>query len=246
MYRCRGVLAGARPPSWPALAGLLLAAFVVVEGLLIALGLLVTRVLAQSAVQRDEAAFERTVLAHRTTLLDQLSRGGTFLGATTTVIALTVFGCALLAWRGHGPRLPTFLVLAVAGETALFVLASLVVHRMRPPIPHLDPAPPTSSFPSGHTAASVALWGGLALGLLRTRPGHRLRNVAVGAAVLLPLFVLLSRLYRGMHWPTDVTASVLFTASWLVLLRALLLPASSTPGAAAPERQMNRTFDSPT
>lgn len=210
--------------SWPALAVLLLAAFVAVEGLLLALGLLVTHVLAYGVVHRDEAAFERAVLAHRTPLLDQLSRGGTLLGATTTVIALTAVGCALLAWRGHGPLLPMFLVLAVAGETALFVLASLVVHRMRPTIPHLDPAPPTSSFPSGHTAATVALWGGLALGLLRTHPGHRLRHVAVAAAFLLPLFVLLCRLYRGMHWPTDVTASVLFTTGWLLLLRAVLLP----------------------
>jgi len=219
-----GVVAGARPRTLGSLAALVLAAFAVVEGGLLALGLLVTHVFAHGAVHREETAFEREVLAHRTPLLDHLTRGGTVLGATTTVIALTAAGCVVLAWRGHGPRLPAFLVLAVAGETALFVLASLVLHRLRPPIPHLDPAPPTSSFPSGHTAATVALWGGLALGLARTRPGHRLRALATSAAVLLPLFVLTSRLYRGMHWPTDVIASVLFTTAWLLLLRAVLLP----------------------
>jgi membrane-associated phospholipid phosphatase len=41
--------------------------------------------------------------------------------------------------------------------------------------------------------------------------------------VLLPAFVLASRLYRGMHWPTDVAASVVFTLAWLLLLRAVLL-----------------------
>lgn len=233
--------------TWPRaalgrLAALVLAAFVVVEGALLALGLLVTHVLARGAVHREEAAFERQVLAHRTPLLDHLTQAGTVLGATTTVIGLTAVGCVVLAVRGHGPRLPTFLVLAVAGETVLFVLASLVLHRVRPPIPHLDPAPLTSSFPSGHTAATVALWGGLALGLARTRPGHRLRVVTTGAAVLLPLFVLASRLYRGMHWPTDVIASVLFTTAWLLLLRAALLsplppppPAHGPPpGALAP------------
>ena len=51
-------------------------------------------------------------------------------------------------------------------------------------------------------------------------------------AVALPLFVLLSRLYRGMHWPSDVVASVLFTVVWLLLLRAVLLP----PGTGAPPR----------
>lgn len=142
-----GVLAGARPQTLPALAGLVLVAFVVVEGLLLALGLLVTRVLAHGAVHRDETAFEREVLAYRTPVLDHLTHGGTVLGATTTVIALTAVGCLVLARRGHGPRLPAFLVLAVAGETVLFVLASLVLHRMRPPIPHLDPRAPHLELP---------------------------------------------------------------------------------------------------
>jgi undecaprenyl-diphosphatase len=149
---------------------------------------------------------------------------GTVLGATETVVALTAVGCLLLAWRGHGPRLPVFLAVAVAGETGLFLLASVVVHRLRPGIPHLDGAPPTSSFPSGHTAATIALACGLALGLARTRPGHPLRALSWLVAVLLPAFVLASRLYRGMHWPTDVAASVVFTLAWLLLLRAVLLP----------------------
>jgi undecaprenyl-diphosphatase len=220
----RGVLEGARPRSGWSLAGQLLAAFVAVELLLLGLGLLVTRVLAHSSLQRDEVAFEQDVLAHRTPFWDQVTRLGTDLGATRTVIALTVVGCLVLAWRGHGPRLPAFLGLAVAGETTLFVLASLVVHRLRPGIPHLDGAPPTSSFPSGHTAATVALWCGLALGLARTHPRHPLRTLSWALAVALPAFVLFSRLYRGMHWPTDVAASVVFTLAWLLLLRAVLLP----------------------
>jgi undecaprenyl-diphosphatase len=51
--------------------------------------------------------------------------------------------------------------------------------------------------------------------------------------VLLPAFVLFSRLYRGMHWPTDVAASVVFTLAWLLLLRAVLLP----HGVADPPRR---------
>ena len=151
--------------------------------------------------------------AHRTPFWNGVTHYGTVLGATTTVIALTAAGCLVLALRRHGPRLPLFLALAVIGETLLFLLAAAVLDRVRPPIPHLDAAPPTSSFPSGHTAASVALWVGLALGLARTRPGHRLRFLSWALAVAVPLFVLLSRLYRGMHWPTDVAASVVFALS---------------------------------
>jgi undecaprenyl-diphosphatase len=125
----------------------------------------------------------------------------------------------------------------------LFVVASVLVHRLRPPISHLDSAPPTSSFPSGHTAATVALWCGLALGLARTHPRHPLRVVSWVLAVLVPAFVLWTRLYRGMHWPTDVAASVVFTVVWLLMLRAILLPPVSRTGrepAAVRRRELRR------
>lgn len=201
-----------------------LLALVVVEGLLLALGLLVTRVLARGPLGRDERRFEGFVVAHRTHDLDVLTRTGTLLGGTTTVVVLTAVACALLAGLGHRPRVPVFLALAVAGETLLFLLATLVLRRVRPPVPHLDPAPPTSSFPSGHTAATVALWGGLALALARGAPRSRPRRPALVAAVVLPLLVLACRLYRGMHWPTDVAASLVFATVWLGLLGAVLLP----------------------
>jgi undecaprenyl-diphosphatase len=60
--------------------------------------------------------------------------------------------------------------------------------------------------------------------MARTHPGHGLLGLARVLAVAFPVFVLFARLYRGMHWPTDVTASLLFTWVWLVLLREVLLP----------------------
>jgi membrane-associated phospholipid phosphatase len=62
------------------------------------------------------------------------------------------------------------------------------------------------------------------VGLARTHPRHPLLVLSRVLAVLLPVFVLASRLYRGMHWPTDVAASVVFTLVWLFSLRAILLP----------------------
>jgi membrane-associated phospholipid phosphatase len=221
----RGVVEGARPRTGAAVVGLVLGAFLAVEAVILALGWLVTHVLAHSWVHRDEVVFEQDVVGHRTPWWNYVTHFGTLIGGTEIVIGMTAVGCLLLFLRGHGPRLPAFLAVAVAGETALFVLASIVVHRLRPAIPHLDGAPPTSSFPSGHTAATVALWCGLALGLARTHPGHPLRVLSWILAVAFPVFVLASRLYRGMHWPTDVAASVVFTLLWLFLLRAILLPA---------------------
>jgi undecaprenyl-diphosphatase len=222
--RGTGVLAGSRPRTLARLVGLVLAALLLVEGLLLGLGLLVTRVLEHSELHRQELAFERTLVEHRTPLWNLVTHYGSVLGATVTIVILTAVGCLLLAWRGQSSRLPAFLAVAVAGETGLFLLASWIVDRLRPPIQHLEVAPPTSSFPSGHTAAAIALGCGLALGLARTHPRHRLRALIWFLAVLLAVVVLLSRLYRGMHWPTDVAASVLFTVTWLLLLRGILLP----------------------
>jgi membrane-associated phospholipid phosphatase len=219
-----GVVAGARTQGLPRLVALVVAAFVVVEALLLGLGLLITRGLDSTGLHEEEAEFERAVLETRTPTWNGITTWGTVLGSTGVVVAATAVGCLLLVRRGQGPRLPAFLALAVAGETALFLLAALVIDRDRPPIPQLDVAPPTSSFPSGHTAATLALGCGLALGLARTRPGHRLIALIWVVALAFAAFVMASRLYRGMHWPTDVAASIAFVGVWLFLLRAILLP----------------------
>jgi membrane-associated phospholipid phosphatase len=229
-----GVVAGARARGLPRLVALVLTAFVAVEALLVGLGLLVTRVLDGTGLHREEVELVRAVPAARTPAWDVVTAWGTVLGSTGVVIAVTAAGCVLLLRRGHGPRLPAFLALAVAGETGLFLLAALVIDRDRPPIEQLDLAPPTSSFPSGHTAATLALACGLALGLARTRPGHRLIGAIWVFAVVSAAFVTGTRLYRGMHWPTDLAASVVFVVVWLVLLRAILLPPR---GEDRPERR---------
>jgi undecaprenyl-diphosphatase len=237
--RALGVLAGSRTRSRPRLVALLLGAFVLVEALLLGIGLLITRGLDGTGLHREEIEFERAVLDTRTPTWNGITTWGTVLGSTGVVVAATVAGCLLLVRRGQGPRLPAFLALAVAGETALFLLAALVIDRNRPPISQLDVAPPTSSFPSGHTAAVLALGCGLALGLARVRPRHRLVAVSWVLALLLAAFVMACRLYRGMHWPTDVAASIVFVVVWLVLLRAILLP----PGAGS--RTVTRAREGP-
>src|SRR4051794_30901489 len=155
----QGMRSDVRRPAPPTVA-LLLAAFAAVLVLLLVLGLLVTHVAAAGPLHRLELGWENDLVADRTPRLDAITPAGTLIGSTITVIVLTAIGCLILAWRGHGIRLPLFLAVAVLGETLLFLIAQQVFHRPRPPVPHLDPAAPTASFPSGHTAATVALWGG--------------------------------------------------------------------------------------
>ena len=206
------------------LIGLVLLAFVLVEALLLGLGMLITRVLDDTGLHEAEADVENAILDVRDPTLDGVTTVGSWAGATVPIIILGAIGCLVL-WRlGRGPRFAVFLAVAVVGETALFLLASLVIDRNRPDIPQLDEAPPTSSFPSGHTAASIALMFGLVIALYALYRRRRLFVIGAVLATLYAGFVLVSRLYRGMHWPTDVTASVVFASAWLLSLRAILLP----------------------
>jgi undecaprenyl-diphosphatase len=73
---------------------------------------------------------------------------------------------------------------------------------------HLDPAPPTSSYPSGHVGASTALY--VSFALLATRIERAwLRRLTIALCLLLPLLVTYARLYRGMHHVTDVAVGML-------------------------------------
>jgi undecaprenyl-diphosphatase len=90
----------------------------------------------------------------------------------------------------------------------------------------LDVFPPLRSFFSGHTAAAVALYGGIAvvLAMHSARRGHA---VAWWIMLLsLPVTVAISRVYRGMHYPSDVAASFVVGLGCLwIAHRAILAPA---------------------
>jgi undecaprenyl-diphosphatase len=92
-----------------------------------------------------------------------VTRWTTLLSETITVTVLAVLTVAITAWVWRRWREPMLVAVAVAGEVAIFLAITLLVDRRRPPVSHLDQAPPTSSFPSGHTAAAICLYGALAV-----------------------------------------------------------------------------------
>ncbi len=117
-------------------------------------------------------------------------------------------------------------------ESGTYRATSLVVHRDRPDVHRLESLPVDASYPSGHTAASVALLGGLLLVLASRIENLAVRIVLWSLAVAIPVFVIWSRMLRGMHHLTDVAAGVLMGIAALVIT----IFAARAAGAAAAQR----------
>ncbi|HZI98354.1 MAG TPA: phosphatase PAP2 family protein [Actinomycetales bacterium] len=161
--------------------------------------------------------------------------------ADTLVIVGTAAALGLLLRWVLGRWLESVVLWAgVALQSTIFLLTTLVVSRPRPDVDKLDPAPPTSSFPSGHTGASTALYVGLALVIAGRIRRRRLRLLVVAALALVPLAVGLARLYRGMHHPSDVVFGALNGVAALVIVRFATfhgLESGAPATAVCPHRQ---------
>jgi membrane-associated phospholipid phosphatase len=213
---------------------------VVLWGLLCLLGELMAHVLNTGSFHRGDLGVDIWFAAHRSGVWNDVTLVGTNMAQTETAIGVTAVVVLFLRWRLGRWYESLVLVTVMVGELAIFFCVTEIVHRPRPPVARLDVAPPTSSFPSGHTAAAIALYGCIAL-LVLWIYGRR-RSTLVAAVVLfcVPVFVGLSRLYRGMHYPTDVLAGALTGVLWLLLVMTTLLPRQAASRRPAPSRTAAR------
>ncbi|GAA2736269.1 hypothetical protein GCM10009867_20600 [Pedococcus aerophilus] len=179
---------------------------VVVWAAIVGIGLLISGPL--GGLAKDEEAVNESLAAGRTPTWNTVTMVWSLIGNTEYVIAVCVLVSLVLLWRTRDWVFSIVPVVAISLQSTIFVLATLVVGRQRPTVPHLDPAPPTSSYPSGHVGASTALY--LTFALLAARIERTwLRVLTTVVCLALPLLVTYARLYRGMHHVTDVTVGLL-------------------------------------
>jgi membrane-associated phospholipid phosphatase len=210
--------------------------YALLVGLMVALGFLLTKVLLRShgLSARDEH-FSVWLARHRTpTLVDLSWLGSTLAGGL--VIPVVVGGLLLAFVLAHRWRLAAFTLFVICIESGAYRATSLVVHRDRPRVHRLESLPVDASYPSGHTAASVALYGGLLLVLASRLESAALRVLLYALAVAIPAFVTWARLLRGMHHVTDTAAGALMG----LLALAVTVFAARAAGAAAAARDTRR------
>jgi undecaprenyl-diphosphatase len=205
------------PHPWLAAAEIL-TGWVLIFGTLYVLGWVLT-----AHTPAFDNAVPQWLQTFRTPALDRLSRLGSKAGDTHAILAVSLIVCplALAAWRQWRPVL--FLVLAMSGELTLFLSSAAAVGRPRPEAVQLDGRMPTSSFPSGHIAATLCLWTTIAL-IAMPRIHHWWRWIFLGLAIVMPAGVALSRMYRGEHHPTDVLGAIVLAGLWLTVLNFAVRP----------------------
>ena len=194
----------------------LLACAVVLILVLTGIGWVLSHVVQNDSLGRTDAGISRWFARERTGDLNDVTGVTSEFGGTLTITVLAVLSVAVAAFVWRRWREPMLVAVAVAGEVTIFLVVTMLVDRKRPPVPHLDEAPPTSSFPSGHTAATIALWGALAVLASERARSALVRGLFLTLAVVPPLMVASSRMYRGMHFLTDVLGGVLLGSLWLL------------------------------
>jgi membrane-associated phospholipid phosphatase len=203
--------AGARMAGHPVVAfvAVSLVGFVVLAAAAVLAGwLLETYVLPDHGIGHADERVNVWLAHHRTASRNDISYWMSGIGdvyAIPAIVALT----ALIAAVARRWRVAGFIIAAVAIEAATYRVVTLVIHRERPRVPRLDDLPVNASYYSGHTAASVAVYCGVALLLTARIRGAGRKALVWLVAVAIPLLVGFSRMYRGMHHPTDVAAGLL-------------------------------------
>ena len=137
----------------------------------------------------------------------------TALGEPTVLVGAGFIVALLLWFRGRG-RFAAGLLLVILVGRGLSEVQKYWIDRARPALePHLV-AVRTPSFPSGHATSSMIFYLTLALALV---PQGRWRRIAVLGAILLSLFIGISRVMLGVHWPSDVIGGWSFGLLWVML-----------------------------
>lgn len=160
-----------------------------------------------------ELEFMREVAAQRTAALTSVARAVTWAGSSFVLVPLALL-CFVLMLRAGMRVEAAAVVLSLGGAMLISDAVKLLVARPRPPIEHLQ-AVSGYSFPSGHATQASAFWFSLVLAL-RARAQPRTVRLAGAGAVLLVTAVALSRVYLGVHYPSDVIAGILLGTGWAV------------------------------
>ncbi len=201
-----------------------------------------TRVVLEGSTQRFDEAVLTWVAVHRTDGLDRLALEITALGNYATV-AVLVLSVSVFLWLTHHRLSVGLLLVALVGGGFLNTLLKDVFGRPRPTVVEQVTQVSSLSFPSGHSMTAFIAYAAVAYLGGRLEPTAVLRWTTWGLASLLILAIGASRIYLGVHYPSDVLGGYLAGLAWLAFvvsgLGAIRYYAGRKPDVEEAERDLH-------
>ncbi len=175
----------------------------------------------EGETQAFDVAVLRFMEVHKTELLDRAAIEITFLG-TGVIVLMIVAISGMFLWLTKHKHSALLLMVSTAGAVLLNGLLKAGFDRPRPQIFEWGQHTVSSSFPSGHAMSAAAVYMTVAYLAARLQRRRISRALTLLAAVIIIVLIAASRLYLGVHYPTDVGAGVVIGIAWAALCMAML------------------------
>jgi undecaprenyl-diphosphatase len=184
--------------------------------------------------QAFDDAVMRWMAAHQTKVLQTAMLEITSLG-TGTVVGMIVFIAGMFLWLNQHKHSAILLVAATLGGMVLDNLLKIGFNRPRPHVFQWGTYAVSSSFPSGHAMSSVIVYGTVAYLAARLQRNVASRILTMTFAAVMIVLICASRLYLGVHYPSDVLAGVIVGLAWAGFCMAVLEAAQLYAKRNAPQ-----------
>jgi len=173
--------------------------------------------IAQPFLEHVDRQLMQVIHAHNTPALTRLAFTLSFIGSPTALIPGVALS-AIVLWALKLRRDAVLLVTAIGGAALLDTILKLHFRRIRPTVPWALVTEHSFSFPSGHSVGAVVLYGTITYLIWSHLHDFKQRAVVIVLALLLIAGIGASRVYIGVHYPTDVAAGYLVGLLWLLTI----------------------------
>lgn len=184
--------------------------------------------------QPFDDAVMRWIAAHQYKPLQTAMLEVTSLG-TGTVVSMIVFIAAMFLWLNQHKHSATLLLIATFGGMILDNLLKIGFNRPRPHVFEWGTYAMSSSFPSGHAMSSVIVYGTVAYLAARLQRNARSRVLTLMFAAVIIACICASRVYLGVHYPSDILAGLIIGLAWAGFCMAALEAAQLYAKRNAPQ-----------
>jgi undecaprenyl-diphosphatase len=201
-------------------------------------------VVSEGEVQAIDDAILLWMNGHANPTLDAAALEITALGGVVVVWTVIVISSVFLWQTRHHYSVFLLWIAVLGGNTINFTLKGLFA-RPRPELFEWRvPFAPHSSFPSGHSTTAVVLYVTLAYLLARLQPSRLMRRITLAVAALLVVLIGASRVYLGVHHPSDVLAGFTVGLAWATFcalgIEAIRFFRSKKPDVVEQEKDLSK------